>query len=348
MSGSAGAKPSAVPSASVVRPAATYKPSPKPVTPSVPPELVACGSERDFYRLAWSTLDVYQIAKELPPPQIRGSRIAQKTNEVTLGEPLNVFMAAKKSVVAIAKDGVFHYEAGQRNARRHAPISTAVPIFAWPDPRRPDSFYVRNSGDAKLHEYSLSSLPSVDADANPPSVQAARQTEALPGFDARLFALLADNTPSYSTSKGLVRRGKESQPTPLPESSGPPTLLFADAAPQRYWTADASSRLALWDPERGASPVFTASVPGVVIDAAAQGDRVAVLSITHEGQTYLPIVTIFSNGKELARIDTGPTFLRQPPALDLCLIPGLPWVLVGGQRWLQLLDWESRRLLAEW
>jgi hypothetical protein len=36
------------------------------------------------------------------------------------------------------------------------------------------------------------------------------------------------------------------------------------------------------------------------------------------------------------------------PALDLCLIEGRPWVVVGGRQWLQLLDWAGPRLLAEW
>jgi len=36
------------------------------------------------------------------------------------------------------------------------------------------------------------------------------------------------------------------------------------------------------------------------------------------------------------------------PELDLCLIAGRPWVVVGGKDWMHLLDWKARRLLAEW
>ncbi len=289
---------------------------------------------------------MFEIAAELPPPQIRGSRIALQTNEVTIGEPLNVFLSAPKSVVVVAKDGVFRYELGQKVARRLAPIPASTPFHAWTGPRHANSFHVRASGDEKVREYSLAG-PAVDAGA-PPSAQVARHVEDLPGFDARLFTLLADKTPFYTTAKGFVRRGNEVSPIPFPERPEPTTILFADAKPDRYWTGDASGRVILWDPKQSASPVFSASVPGVVIDSTLDGERVAVLSLSLDAQGYVPTVTIFANGKEVGRVDTGPTGARQQPELDLCLIAGQPWVVVGTRRWLQLIDWESRRLLAEW
>ncbi len=328
-------------------PRATAKPPPAPVTPNVPPQLVACG-ERDFYRITRSSLEAFEIAAQLPPPQIRGNRIAQKTTEVSAGEPLNVFVAAKKNVVVVAKDGVFRYELGQKEARRYAPIPTSAPLVAWPDARRADSFVVRSVGDDKLRQYSLAGLPSVDPASPPAQALVARHSEDLEGFDARLFTLLADKTRIYSTPKGLVRGGNDAHPSPFPELPGPATILFADSAPARYWAGDASGRLALWDPKQGASPLFTASVPGVVIDAAQEGDRVAVLSVQLDSRGYLPTVTIFSNGKEVGRMNTGPSITRQQPLLDVCLVAGRPWVVVGSRLWLQLLDWESRRLLAEW
>jgi hypothetical protein len=171
----------------------------------------------------------------------------------------------------------------------------------------------------------------------------------LPGFDARRFFVLADGTPVYSTPKGLVRRGDESSPLPFSAPAELPTVFFADAAPDRYWAADASGQLALWDRKQSSSPIATAKVPGVVIEAAHEGDRVAVLSMDLGGPGYLPHVTIFSNGKEQARLPIGPSIgARGQPKLDLCLVAGRPWVAVGGTLWMQLLDWESRRLLSEW
>jgi hypothetical protein len=337
------------PNAGMTPPAAASsaaKPLPAPVTPKTPPEHVACG-DRAFYRLTRSALQVFEIAAVLPPPQIRGSRIAVQTNEVTLGEPTNVFLTAKQQVVVLANEGVLHYEPGRKVARRYAPIAASAALEAWPDPRRADSFWVHAAGEDKLREYSLAGLPSTDGDAAPAPAPAARHVESLPEFDARLFTLLADRTPLYSTPKGLVRKGATSSPAPLPELPGAATALFADASPGRYWVGGASGGVALWDLAQGGSPVFSATVPGVVIDSARDGDRVAVLSLVLAAQGYVPTVTIFANGKELGRVDTGPSG-RQQPELDVCLVTGRPWVVVGSRRWLQLIDWESSRLLAEW
>jgi hypothetical protein len=349
---SASGKPSAAPSAGVTplpsaQPSSTSKLPPAPVTPSVPLELVACAA-RDVYRITWDSLQVFELAAEPPPPQIRGSRVARQTNQVSVAKPLNLILAPRKSVLVVAKEGLFRYEAGQKTLRRYAPIPASAPLVAWPDPRHADSLLVRTAGDEKLREYSLAGLASVAPDAAPVAAQSARRVLELAGFDARLFTLLSDGTPFYSTAKGLVRLGRESQPVPFPEPAAPPALIFADSSPDRYWAADALGRLVLRDQKQGMAPVFTGSVPGVVIDAAQEGEWVAVLSVELQHRSYVPTVTIFSNGKELARVNLGPSLTRQPPELDLCLIPGRPWVLVGGRRWLQLFDWESRRLLAEW
>jgi hypothetical protein len=67
------------------------------------------------------------------------------------------------------------------------------------------------------------------------------------------------------------------------------------------------------------------------------------------GQSYLSTVTIFSYGKERARLNIAPSIAsRGQPKLDLCLIAGRPWVVVGNTLWMQLIDWDSQRLLAEW
>ena len=345
----ANGKPSAATSVRAAEPrrdSPAPKPAAPPVTPDLPPQLVACG-ERDFYRITQSSLQVFEIARELPPPQIRGSRVARQTTEVAVDEPLNVFSPAKKSVLVIAKRGVFRYEADRTRALRYAAIPASAPLEAWPDPRRAESFRARTVGGKGVEEYTLPALPSGDADSDPPKV--ARRVTVLPGFDARLLTVLADGTLLYSTREGLVTHGDEARPTPFPEPSGPATLLFADSSSDRFWAADAEGTLALWDRKRGAAPKFTARIPGVVIDTAREGDRVAVLGMELVGETYRPSVTIFSNGKQQGRLGIGPSIgLKRQPQLDLCLVAGRPWVVVGNTRWLQLLDWESRRLLAEW
>src|SRR5688572_12339447 len=103
------------------------KPLPAPVTPNVPPQLVACG-DRDFYRITRSSLQVFEIAQELPPPHIRGNRVARQTTELTVGEPSNVFLPSKKSVLVIARGGVLRYELDQKRARHYAPIQASAPL----------------------------------------------------------------------------------------------------------------------------------------------------------------------------------------------------------------------------
>jgi hypothetical protein len=304
---------------------------------------VACG-DRVFYRITQSSLQAFEIAKELPPPHIRGSRVARQTVDMKLPEPLSVFSPATKTLVVVAAGAVFRYELGDTEAQRYAPIAARGAFFAWSGTRG-KSFFVHPHDDASIREYTLA-VPA-SGDRGLPAGEASR-VERLRDFDSRLFTVLADGTPLYSTPNGLVMHGQE-KPRPLPELSGPVTILFPDSSASRYWAADASGKLGLWDRRQGPAPVLTTSVPGLVIDTAEDGARVAVLSIDLVGHSYRPTVTVFSEGKQQGRLDIGPSFARpEQPELDLCLIRGLPWVVVGGKYWLQLLDWSSRRLLAEW
>lgn len=319
-----------------------------PVTPKVPPQLVAC-SVRTFYRISQSALDVFEIALDLPPPQIRGSRVSRKIAEVGIEEPLNVLSPGKMSALVIATGGVFRYELGKTGAERYAPIPAKSPLVAWPDRGRSQSFHVHSAGEAQVREYTLARIASGHAASPEVAAKVSEKIATLPELDGRLFTVLADGTALYSTPKGLIRNQDASPPAPFPSLSGPATLVFADGSAERYWAADASGKLALFDRTAGAPPIATPAVPGVVIDTATDGERVAVLSMTAVDQSYQPTVTIFSNGKEQGRLQIGPSIgTRAQPKLDLCLVAGLPWVVVGSTRWLQLLDWESRRLLAEW
>jgi hypothetical protein len=259
-------------------PLPSAKPPAPPASPASAPQLVACGA-REFYRISPRSLDVFEVAEQLPPPQIRGSRVARQTNAVEIAEPLNLVPLANESVLVIAESGVFRYEAKQRQTKRHAAIPLRGPLLAFPDPKRPDAFWIRSVGEDKSEHYT---------------------------FD--MLALSDGGSPSKSSgATGLV----------------PPT--------------------------QPALPAYAASVPGVLIDTATEGDRVAVLSLELRDDNYQPTVVIFTGGKEQARLTIGPSIgLKRQPKLDLCVMVGRPWVLVGNGEWLQLLDWSSRRLLSEW
>jgi hypothetical protein len=125
-------------------------------------------------------------------------------------------------------------------------------------------------------------------------------------------------------------------------------VIWADQRSDRYWAADASGNVGLFARSQS-KPLLSAQVPGVVVDASVEGKRTAVLSLALEAQSYLPTVTVFEDGKQQKRLQIGPRPASLGrPELDLCLLPDRPWVVVGGRDWLQLLDWSSPRLLAEW
>jgi len=229
---------------------------------------------------------VFQIAEHLPPPQIRGSKVAQQTDRVELADPLNVVSLSKKSVLVIAEAAVLRYQLGEKAPQRYAAVPVRGPLFVSLDPRAVDGFWLRTLGEDEPQHYALSSLALGDA--------------GVPRVRAELPRSVA----------GALDAGAPSEAAPL---------------------------------------AFAASLPGVLIDTATDGDRVGVLSMELVGDTYQPALAVFSQGKEEARLKLGPSVgLQLQPKLDLCLIPGRPWVVVGNTQWLQLLDWSSRRLLAEW
>ncbi len=313
----------------------------------MPPQLVACG-RREFHRITRNSLQAFEVVEQVPPPHIRGGSVARQTVQLDMADPLNLLPLEKGRVLVIARNNLFRYELGQTQSRRYAPIPEPGPLLGWLDPTSPESFWVRTLGSESLSHYALSSLAPSDK-TSPSSHSGPGHVQSLPGFDSRLFTLLADGQPLYSTKTGLLRLGSPAGPTPFPKLVTLPTLLFADSSPARYWAADASGNLRLSDLEKGDSPVVTARVHGVVIDVAQEGDRVAVLSLELQGQSYRPSVTIFERGEQRGRLRIGPSVATGvQPQLDLCLIAGRPWVVVGGRHWLQLLDWSAPRLLAEW
>lgn len=346
--------PSAAPNTSASTSAAPRKrtapetlPPVKPVvSPRVPPELVSC-SGRDFYRITPQGLEVFEAAAVIPPPELRGSAAAVQKTALAIREPSNLIALTERAVLVLARDGVFRYDKGQSQLRSYAAIAEPSPRFAWIDSKQPGELWVRPLDGRSLSRYSLASLAASGSSSVAP--RGAGSNHELAGFDGRLFGLSSDGTPLYSTAEGLARaRRGTTAPVPMPALPLSTTLVFADASPDRFWAADAEGNLGLWDGKQS-SPIATARVPGVVIDAVHEGERVAVLSMELSGRRHTPIVTVFSKANQEAQLRLGPSPASQTqPELDLCLLGGRPWVVVGGQRWLQLLDWSAPRLLAEW
>jgi hypothetical protein len=332
-------------------PGVALPPAPLPVTPAMSPQLVACG-QRDFYRITQDALQVFEVAPVIPPPSIRGSRVARQTTQTAMVEPHNVLALAGTGALVLGKDNVLRYTLGETQAQRYAPLPVAGPFVTWLEPRTAGSFWIRASGK-QLRQYSLGAVAAHKSKAPSPApvegTVTAGRVEELTGFDSRLFTLLADGTPLFSTAEGLRQRGEKSPSKPLATVPGAATSLFADPVQDRYWTADAAGKLNLWDLTGAGTPLLSSQVGGVVIDAAVQGTTLAVLSIELIGQNYQPSVTIFVKGEQVKRVSLAPSVASAgQPKLDVCLLPDRPWVVVGGKRWLQLLDWSAPRLLAEW
>jgi len=255
-------------------------------------------------------------------------------------------------VLVIAQDALLRYKFDDPQVRRYPPISTPEGLFAWSDRRRPDSFATHTANKSTLEEYTLPLLREKGApDSSAVLEKLASQETNLPGFDLRIFSVLADGKAIYSTASGLVRseHGAEQPTPPFHVLSGLTTLVFADPSPSDYWTSDLEGNLKRWTLNDPASQPLKAHVPGVVIDTAVDGERLAVLSMTKDAQSYRPMVTVFVDGHQTGSLVLAPSAgnLGQPK-LDLCLISGRPWIVVGGGQWLQLLDLDPPRLLAEW
>jgi hypothetical protein len=108
-----------------------------------------------------------------------------------------------------------------------------------------------------------------------------------------------------------------------------------------------TDRALLYAPSEGIR--VSPNVPGAVIDVAWDGTTLAVLSVTLDSASYRPTVTIFARGVQQAQVNVAPSPASQgQPRIDICLLPERPWVVVGGEDWLQVLDWSAPRLLAEW
>ncbi len=321
----------------------------KPVVfPPMPPQFVAC-SGRAFYRITPKALEVFEASAEIPPPQLRGSATATQMARIAIHEASNLIPVADRGVLVIAKEGVFRYDKGRKQARARAPIPAPAPLFAWADSKNIGDFWVRSRGEHSVRRYALAALAPSGSSPVGPATNAGTLHE-LAAFDGRLFSVLSNGTPVYSTSEGLMHGGQapSALPVKLPAPPKGTTLLFADASPDRFWSADSGGNLGLWDGKQNA-PITTAHIPGGVIDAAHEGDRVAVLSMELSGRRHQPVVTLFSNGRQEGQLRLGASPASRPqPELDLCLLSGRPWVVVGGPRWMQLFDWSAPRLLAEW
>jgi hypothetical protein len=310
----------------------------------MPPQLVACEGLH-FYRITEDSLHVFEASTRVPPPQLRGSATASHSARIEVGNPRNVIALGKNRVLVAGEKNTFRYQTGAKEAEPGTPLASGAPSFLWRDRKSDASFWVRALGEKKLHRYTWPS------GAEPPAITAklGHSVEPLSEFDARLFVVLSNGVPLYSTKEGLSEPSKVGSVGPLPSRSKPGTIVFADAAHDRYWTADASGALTLSKVVQPKPPLLSARVPGVVIDAAVEGDRVAVLTMELEAQVYRPTVTVFAKHGPEGQLSIGPSMAHLgQPALDLCLIEGRPWVVVGGRQWLQLLDWAGPRLLAEW
>lgn len=334
---------SAEPTATVPSPSPAV---PTPITPSVPLQLLACG-DREFFRITSRALEVFEIAPEIPAPQIRGSRVARQSTEVAISEPSNVLRLADGTILALAKSEVLHYELGRKENPRYPPIPLHGALVAWAASGEPRMFRVHAGGEAALHEYELGPFGGgQQTPATALRILEAR-VEPLPEFDSRWLAVMTDGAPLYSSAHGLMRAGKEPSGArrPIPPAT---VLVFADPSPENYWLATGTGGLERWGLD-GAAPTVAARVPGVAMETAVEGTRLVVLSLQLVGESYRPAITMFDRGRQVRQIEVAPSeaSLGQPK-LDLCLISGRPWVVVGSTQWLQLLDLDGPRLLAEW
>lgn len=352
----------------------------EPKTPKTPPQHVACGV-RDFYRVTGDALQVFQSAEVIPPPAIRGSAVARQIDEHEQHKPSNV-VAFAGGALSAGENATVHYQEGK--ATQHPPLDGSAPRTLWADSKKERAFWVHREGAAQFDQYTLAPTPNAqttkatpepknlekpnnaqqpakaDNPAEPEdsptgSARATREplkptaSRKLPGFDGRAFAVMPNGSPYYSTPSGLLEAAVISPAEHHPQLQPSAHLLLASTRPTELWTSDERGDLALWRGNRSDAPERTWKIPGAIIDVEKRDDTIVVLSLELSGDSYRPTITVITKGERVTQFHVAPSPASLGlPVVDLCVLRDRPWVVVGTSQWLQLLDWTSRRLLAEW
>ncbi len=313
-------------------------------TPDPFPQLLACG-ERTFARLGANSLQVFELLPD-------AKREARPAAHIDLPKPLNLISLAGESRLVITASKVFRHYRTEKSAPSFARIPVLGPLVAWPDARDIDGFWVRYLRDPSLHHYTLARAPEAAPSESQPAVAGGDsavtigEVQLLPGFDRRLFTLMADGTPFYSTSNGLERGGSTPRRSPLPSMPNV-VALWAGSNSRQYWAASALGFVGLWEQSRGEPQLVASRVEGAVLQAAVRGKTTVIVSVELASEQYRVHVSTFdgrARGKEWALTPTHDV----QPVVDVCLLGAQPRVLVGGREWLQLFDVQSGALLGEW
>ncbi len=315
-----------------------------PSSPDLEPQLVAC-SERRFARIDSSSLQVFKLKGA-------GAR-AKQVAHIDVDAPRNLIALAGESRLVITKENLFRHYRDDREAKRYVRIPLLGPLVAWPEAREINSFWVRYLRDPDLHYYTLAptaeSEETSSADAQRPFPVTIGQVRPLHDFDQRLFTLMADGTPFYSTSGGLVGGKRPLRYSPLPPLQQELALMWADSTYHRYWVSDRAGNLGVWERSRGEPRLVTARLPGPVVATDVLGATAAILSVRQLGGRYQTEVTLFEEHNFSKRWLVSDTPLTDgQPVLDLCLLNGSKRLVVGGRDWLGLYDRRSGKLLQEW
>jgi hypothetical protein len=334
----------ALPSLAVAEPNVQLPPAP----PDIEPQLLACG-KRGFVRLTHDGFEAYATS----PPK----RVAR----APLDQPRNVIQLAGDSSLVIARSGVFRYYHGEKAARRFTRIPILGPLQAWSDPQNIDGFWVRYLRDPALHHFTLEDdapptakgplVESSERAVMPKAVTIGEVVE-LAEFDFRLFTVLRDGSPFYSTVSGLLKATIGApRLSPWPQLTRRLAALWPGSTQDRYWAADESGAAWQFELGRGEPRVMAVQFAGLPIAIAHQGDLVAVASAALTRGERTRELEVFRGQKRLAQLRLPAGLTESRPAageLDLCLLDGKPWVVVGSRTQLLVYDYARRAVVESW
>jgi hypothetical protein len=257
---------------------------------------------------------------------------------------LSVTALAGFSALLIGSKSTQRYYNGQETAERFARIPLLGAGYVEGDNDDIDRFWVRFLRDDAFHQFHL------DADAF--HAESVRVVE-LKGSDQRIAARLRSGAFVFTRAKELVWQfGSEQRTYPLSDVVPEPIEFASAERTDQVWAFDAKHGAVLLEMTRGRPLRQQLAFRGQPFSIAVDGGRVAVVSVvqTQAGHSFVLQVfergvLVFEHGLPENVGASGSWQQRAMANRDVCLIPGRPWVVVGGRDGVEVFEHRAGTLL---
>jgi hypothetical protein len=248
------------------------------------------------------------------------------------------------SALLIGSKSTQRYYHGQEEAERFARIPLLGAGYVEGENDDIDRFWVRFLRDDAFHQFHL------DADAfHAENVRVV----VLKGSDQRIAARLRSGAFVFTRAQDLVWQfGSEQRTYPLSDVVPEPIEFASAERTDQVWAFDAKRGAVLLEMTRGRPLRQQLAFRGQPFSIDVEGARVAVVSVvqTQAGHGFVLQVfergaLVFEHGLPENGGASGSWQQRAMANRDVCLIPGRPWVVVGGRDGVEVFEHGAGTLL---